>query len=78
MSLPSPSLTKRSRTVVHEIYRRTSGRQPIVGVGGIMSPDDAKAMLDAGAALIQLYTGLIYAGPGLVREILLHLASRTV
>jgi dihydroorotate dehydrogenase len=76
--LSGAPLTKRSRTVVSEIYRRTSGKLPIVGVGGIMSPDDAKAMLDAGAALIQLYTGLIYAGPGLVREILLHLASRTV
>jgi dihydroorotate dehydrogenase len=41
---------------------------PIIGVGGIMSGDDAKAKIAAGASLIQLYTGLIYRGPGLVRE----------
>ena len=41
----------------------------IIGVGGIMSPADAKAMLDAGADLLQLYTGYIYEGPGLVGEI---------
>ena len=41
----------------------------IIGVGGIMTPDDAKAMLDAGADLLQLYTGYIYNGPGLVRDI---------
>jgi len=41
----------------------------IIGVGGIMTSDDAKAMLDAGADLLQLYTGYIYNGPGLVRDI---------
>jgi dihydroorotate dehydrogenase len=39
-------------------------------VGGIMNPDDAKKRLDMGATLIQIYTGLIYHGPGLVQEIL--------
>jgi dihydroorotate dehydrogenase len=61
--------------MVSEIYRRTSGKLPIIGAGGILSPDDAKAMLDAGAVLIQLYTGLIYAGPGLVRAILQQLGE---
>ncbi|MDQ3526319.1 MAG: dihydroorotate dehydrogenase (quinone), partial [Actinomycetota bacterium] len=42
---------------------------PLIGVGGIMTPEDATAMLDAGADLVQIYTGLIYAGPALVREI---------
>ena len=73
--LSGAPLTKRSRGVVQKIYQRTSGRLPIVGVGGIMTPDDAQAMLDAGATLIQLYTGLIYAGPGLVREIVTQLAK---
>jgi dihydroorotate dehydrogenase len=45
------------------------GRIPVVSVGGIMSPEDAKRRLDLGATLIQVYTGLIYRGPGLVREI---------
>jgi dihydroorotate dehydrogenase len=45
------------------------GRIPIIGVGGIMSADDAREKLDAGASLVQVYTGLVYRGPGLVREI---------
>jgi dihydroorotate dehydrogenase len=50
--------------------RRVNGKIPIVSVGGIMNPDDAKRRLDLGATLIQVYTGLIYRGPGLVKEIL--------
>jgi dihydroorotate dehydrogenase len=42
---------------------------PIISVGGIMSVDDAKARFDSGANLIQLYTGFIYRGPGLIRQI---------
>jgi dihydroorotate dehydrogenase len=41
---------------------------PVIGVGGIMCPDDARRLVDAGASLVQLYTGLIYRGPGLVRS----------
>jgi dihydroorotate dehydrogenase len=59
----------RSLNVVQKIYMKTKGQLPIVGVGGIMCPDDAKAMLDAGASLVQLYTGLVYEGPGLVKKI---------
>jgi dihydroorotate dehydrogenase len=43
-------------------------RYPIIGVGGILSGDDARAKLAAGADLVQLYTGLIYRGPALVSE----------
>ena len=43
---------------------------PVVGVGGVMGPEDARAKLDAGATLVQLYTGLVYEGPGLVKRIL--------
>ncbi len=67
--LSGTPLTSMSTTLVAKIYRRTSGKIPIVGVGGVMTPDDAKAKLDAGAALVQVFTGLIYAGPGLVKQI---------
>ncbi len=67
--LSGAPLTIKSRGMVAEIFRQTEGKLPIVGVGGIMTPDDAKAMLDSGASLIQVYTGLIYAGPGLVKRI---------
>lgn len=54
-----------------EVVRFATGRTslPVIGVGGISTPEDGLAMLDAGASLIQLYTGLIYAGPGLVRDL---------
>lgn len=68
--LSGSPLKSTSLGIVQKIYQRTSGELPIVGVGGIMNPADAKAMLDAGAALIQLYTGMIYAGPGLVKDII--------
>ncbi len=67
--LSGSPLTGISRRIVANIQKETGGVLPIIGVGGIMTPDDAKAMLDAGASLIQVYTGLIYAGPGLVRRI---------
>ncbi len=67
--LSGSPLKAKSLGVVRKIHAKTSGRLPIIGVGGIMNPEDAKIMLDNGAALIQVYTGLIYAGPGLVREI---------
>lgn len=68
-------LRQRAMDVVAHIHRITSGSIPIIGVGGIMCPEDARAMLDSGASLIQLYTGLIYQGPGLVERILKSLAS---
>jgi dihydroorotate dehydrogenase len=60
----------RSLEIVRKIYERTGGQLPIIGVGGIHDAASAKAMLDAGASLVQIYTGLIYAGPGLVKQIL--------
>jgi len=62
-------LTARSTEIVRHISRVTAGRLPIIGVGGIMSAEDAQAKFDAGASLVQLYTGMIYAGPGLVKGI---------
>ncbi|GAI25482.1 unnamed protein product, partial [marine sediment metagenome] len=60
------------------IQQITSGRLPIIGVGGIFGPEDAREKLDAGATLVQVYTGLIYRGPGLVSEILRGLRSRYI
>lgn len=61
--LSGAPLTQRAVEVVRRIHTRSGGNFPIIGVGGIMSPADAKAMLDAGADLLQLYTGYIYEGP---------------
>ncbi len=62
-------ITERSLEIVRYIVRKTGGRIPVIGVGGIMGVQDALNMLDAGAALIQIYTGFIYEGPGLVKKI---------
>lgn len=67
--LSGAPLRQRSTRMIRAIHRRTAGKLPIIGVGGIMSVDDARAKLDAGAVLIQVYTGMIYRGPGLVGEI---------
>ncbi len=68
-ALSGAPLTRRSLGIVRRIHTRSGGNYPIIGVGGIMTPDDARAMFEAGADLIQLCTGLIYEGPRLVREI---------
>lgn len=68
--LSGSPLRLRSEAVLCQVVKRVNGKIPIVGVGGIMNPDDAKRRLDLGATLIQLYTGLIYQGPGLVKKIL--------
>jgi dihydroorotate dehydrogenase len=73
--LSGSPLRVRSEAMLEKIVRRVDGRVPIVSVGGIMSPEDAKRRLDMGATLIQVYTGLIYRGPGLVKSILQCLAS---
>jgi dihydroorotate dehydrogenase len=62
-------LTGRSLEMVRIIHEKTGGRLPVIAVGGIMSVRDAMNMIEAGATLIQLYTGFIYEGPGLVRKI---------
>ena len=67
--LSGAPLTHASAAVTQKILNRVNGAIPVIAVGGIMSADDAKARLDAGAALVQIYTGLVYAGPKLVRRI---------
>jgi dihydroorotate dehydrogenase len=67
--LSGAPITGRSLEVVRYIHRKTSGTLPIIAVGGIMNVADAMHMFEAGASLIQLYTGFIYEGPGLARKI---------
>ncbi|GAB3439546.1 quinone-dependent dihydroorotate dehydrogenase [Massilia solisilvae] len=57
-----------SNTVIRGLKKELGNEIPIIGVGGIMRGADARAKIDAGASLVQLYSGLIYAGPALVRE----------
>jgi dihydroorotate dehydrogenase len=65
--LSGAPLTARARQVVRFLAERTT--LPIIGVGGIMSRDDGQAMLDAGASLLQIYTGYVYSGPALVADL---------
>lgn len=66
--LSGAPLAQRARAVVGFVHRESGGGLPIIGVGGIQHPDDAVRLMDAGASLVQLYTGFIYRGPALVRE----------
>lgn len=68
--LSGSPLRVRSEAVLSHLVQQVDGRIPIVSVGGIMNPDDAKKRLDLGATLIQVYTGLVYQGPGLVKKIM--------
>lgn len=67
-------LRYQSTELIHHIYRQTNGRLPIIGVGGVRTVTDVQAKLDAGASLIQLYTSLVYEGPGLPGRLLRGLA----
>jgi dihydroorotate dehydrogenase len=67
--LSGKPLTQRSIEVISYLSKKSNGSFPIVGVGGIHSAEDAIEKLNAGASLIQLYTGFIYEGPGLIKRI---------
>jgi dihydroorotate dehydrogenase len=62
-------LTKRSTEVISYLSKKSNGAFPIIGVGGIHSAEDAIEKLNTGASLVQLYTGFIYEGPGLIKRI---------
>lgn len=62
-------LATRSLEVVDYLSQRLDHRIPIIGVGGIFGPDDARRMFDAGASLIQIYTSFIYEGPWIIKQI---------
>jgi dihydroorotate dehydrogenase len=66
--LSGAPLAARSTAVVRRLARHLKGALPIIGVGGILRGDDAVAKIEAGASLVQLYTGIIYRGPALVGE----------
>ena len=68
--LSGSPLRRKSESVLSQVVKRVDEKAPIVSVGGIMNPEDAKRRLELGATLIQLYTGLLYTGPGLVKKIL--------
>jgi dihydroorotate dehydrogenase len=69
-------IRKRSTEIIRFIYQNTGGKLPIIGVGGIFTAEDAWEKITAGATLLQLYTGWIYRGPWLVKEILAGLLEK--
>jgi dihydroorotate dehydrogenase len=68
-------LFQRATVTLARVYLATEGKVPLIGIGGIDSGETALAKIEAGATLIQLYTGLIYEGPGLIGRIKSHLAE---
>jgi dihydroorotate dehydrogenase len=73
--LSGAPLAVRSNEVIKQLFQALHGRVPIIGVGGILGAEDALQKFDAGASLVQLYTGLIYRGPRLIHEICRSLNS---
>ncbi len=67
--LSGKPLTKRSTEVIRYLAQRSNGSFPIIGVGGIHTPQDAIEKLEAGASLLQIYTGFIYEGPAIVKTL---------
>ncbi len=74
--LSGAPLAERSTHLVRYLYRATDGAVPIIGVGGVNSAAAAEAKIRAGASLIQLYTGMVYEGPGLIKRIKKGLVER--
>jgi dihydroorotate dehydrogenase len=69
-------LRARSTEVIRHLYRGAEGTLPIIGVGGILRAEDAWEKITAGASLVQVYTGLVYEGPGLARGVVSGLQER--
>ncbi len=67
--LSGKPVRERSTEVIRYLHKKSNGKVTIIGVGGITSPADALEKLAAGATLVQVYSGMVYAGPGLVRDI---------
>ncbi|MFM1878455.1 MAG: hypothetical protein RLZZ241_1321 [Bacteroidota bacterium] len=74
--LSGKPLRSRATEVIRFLHQQSGGAFPIIGVGGIHSPEDAWEKIEAGATLVQLWTGFIYEGPGLVKRINRHLLQR--
>jgi dihydroorotate dehydrogenase len=62
-------LRERSTEIIRHIFKQTNGKLPIIGVGGIFNADDAWEKITAGASLVQIYTGLVFEGPGITKQI---------
>jgi dihydroorotate dehydrogenase len=71
--LSGKPLQKRSTEIVRYIHEKTKGIIPIIASGGVFTAEDAKEKLDAGASLVQVWTGFIYEGPTIVKNILMKL-----
>ena len=67
--LSGAPLRDRSNEVIRQLFQALHGRIPIIGVGGIINAEDARQKIDAGANLVQVYSGLIYRGPRLIPEL---------
>ena len=67
--LSGKPLQKRSTAIINYISKKTNGQIPIIASGGIFTGEDAKEKLEAGASLVQVWTGFIYEGPGIVKRI---------
>lgn len=74
--LSGAPLAPRASAIVRQLAGALAGEVPIIGVGGILGADDARSRIDAGASLVQLYTGLVYRGPALVAECVGALCAR--
>ena len=73
--LSGAPVTEKSTKVIAFVAKQTQGRLPIIGVGGIMKPEHAQQKLDAGASLVQLYTGFVYGGPAFPKAVSRMLAK---
>ncbi|MDB6123550.1 MAG: dihydroorotate oxidase [Pedosphaera sp.] len=69
-------LASRSTEIIRHLYRQTRGTLPIIGVGGIFNATDAWEKISAGASLLQIYTGLVYEGPGIAKKIVSGLSQQ--
>ena len=74
--LSGKPLRARSTEIIRHLHRQTQGRVPVIGVGGIFDAEDAWEKITAGASLVQVYTGLVYEGPGLAKKIVAGLRKR--
>ena len=68
---------EKSLVAVKYIHEKSNGRLPVIAAGGIMTPEQAQQMLDAGASLVEVYTGFIYNGPGFAKKIVRQLKKNS-
>ena len=73
--LSGPLLLPRTLKLIDYVSHKTEGRYPVIASGGVSSPEDVQRLLDAGASLVEIYTGIVYNGPGFAKHICKHLAA---